>query len=173
MAKTKKKPTPKKLKSVRKPKNDNPPEPPETHDDETGADETGADEESHRRPQPRKKSGKRGIGPLETENETAGASPEKLTDANKPKDKLRGKTGRLPGMEDAEIEELEDQARTYVSARDERMACTETEVEEKTSLLGLMKKYDRKSYRHGEVEIKVVAEEETVKVRIIKEKKQK
>jgi hypothetical protein len=84
--------------------------------------------------------------------------------------KGRGKTKRLPGMEDAEIEELEDAAREYANVRDDRMQLTEQEVEMKQTLLTLMKKHKKETYRHDGVGIRIVHENEKVKVRLIKDK---
>ena len=112
-----------------------------------------------------KKTGKKGIGPLDDE-------ATKLT-ALKPEpssDRKRGKTTRLPGMEDAEIEELEDAAREYANVRDDRISLTREESSMKETLLGLMKKHKKEKYVHDGVEVKLVHEEETVKVRIIKDK---
>lgn len=72
----------------------------------------------------------------------------------------------LPGMEDREITELEESAHAYAAVRDERMYLTAEEVELKVKLLALMKKYEKEKYVHAGVEISVVHEQETVKVRI-------
>jgi hypothetical protein len=108
-----------------------------------------------------KQTGRKGIGPKEDDHK-----PELLSEANK----KRGKTSRLPGMEDPEIEELEDAAREYANIRDDRMKLTSSEVETKDVLLSLMKKHKKESYNHDGVEVKMVHEKETVKVRIKKEK---
>jgi len=116
-----------------------------------------------------KKTGKKGIGPLLVDEEatkSTASKPELLSDANK----KRGKTRRLPGMEDPQIEELEDTAREYVNVRDDRMVLTREESGMKEKLLALMKKHSKRVYHHDGVEIKVVAEEETVKVRVVKDK---
>jgi hypothetical protein len=80
------------------------------------------------------------------------------------------KQQRLPGTEDAEIEELHDAAFEYAGIRDQRMALTPQETGLKQKVLALMKKYKKQTYAHNGVEIEVVAEEETVKVRVKKEK---
>jgi hypothetical protein len=116
-----------------------------------------------------KQTGKRGIGPKEDEEmpKTAAAhKPELLSDANK----KRGKTSRLPGMEDPEIEELEDAAREYANIRDDRMKLTTAEVDTKGTLLALMKKHKKETYNHDGIEVKITHEKESVKVRIKKEK---
>jgi hypothetical protein len=76
----------------------------------------------------------------------------------------------LPGIEDNKIAELEAAALEYADGRDERMEMTKREVELKTRLLGLMHKHHRTSYKCGDIEINVVPKDETVKVRIHKEK---
>lgn len=115
-----------------------------------------------------KRSGKKGIGPLEDGKMAAAEphEPELLSEANK----KRGKTKRLPGLEDSEIEELEDSAREYANLRDDRMNLLKQEVAMKDSLLALMKKHSKRLYKHDGVEVKIVHEEETVRVKILKEK---
>ena len=118
-----------------------------------------------------KKTGRKGIGPLDPEKDfdqpvKKERQPELLSEANK----KRGKTSRLPTMEDSEIEELEDAAREYANVRDDRMNLTREESSMKEQLLALMKKHKKEKYLHDGVEVKLVHEEETVKVRIIKDK---
>ena len=48
------------------------------------------------------------------------------------------KQGRLPGTEDAAIQELEDAADEYMEARDKRLAHLKREVEKKGTILGIM-----------------------------------
>jgi cell shape-determining protein MreC len=83
--------------------------------------------------------------------------------------KDKQESDRLPGMEDAEIEELENLAKQYARIRDKRQALTTQEVDLKDLLLKAMKKNKKTEYSHGKVTIKIVAEEETVKVRIAKD----
>ncbi len=75
----------------------------------------------------------------------------------------------LPGMEDRKIEDLVITARKYADVRDDRQELTLKEVELKNELLGLMKKHRKKEYIFDGIEIRVVAEEETVRVKIKKE----
>lgn len=75
----------------------------------------------------------------------------------------------LPGLEEREIQELEDKAYEYKKIRDKRQDLTRREVEFKTDLLVLMKKYKKRDYDHDGVEIHVVTEQETVKVTIHEE----
>ncbi|HVN82272.1 MAG TPA: hypothetical protein VMW38_25025 [Terriglobia bacterium] len=77
---------------------------------------------------------------------------------------------RLPGMEDPAIEELERLAKLYAKTRDRRQATLEQEVDLKGQLLVAMKKNGKTEYTHGKVSIRIVAEEETVKVKIKKDK---
>ena len=100
-----------------------------------------------------KRTGKSGIGPVD--------EPEKL--------KTPRQT-RLPTMEDAELSDLEDAAREYANVLDDRMHLTRSETDMKDKLLALMKKHSKITYRHDDVEIRVVHTDETVKVKILKDK---
>jgi len=79
---------------------------------------------------------------------------------------------RLPGMEDSAVEELEDAAREYATIRDERQKLTLHESELKAKLLRLMKDGKRSLYERDGVKIELVVEEETVKVRVKKEREE-
>jgi hypothetical protein len=103
-----------------------------------------------------RKSGRRGIGPP-PETDESSETPKKPRQA------------RLPGIEDPEIEELEAAAESYADVRDQRMALTPVEAKHKEDLLALMHKHEKKSYVHGNIDIKVVVESEKVRVRIKKE----
>jgi len=72
----------------------------------------------------------------------------------------------LPGMEDRQISELHDKALQYAEIRDERMRLNGEEVELKTELLGLMKKHKKETYKYNGVEINIVHEEESIRVRV-------
>lgn len=76
---------------------------------------------------------------------------------------------QLPGV-DQEIEELQSKAVEYAAIRDERQALTQREVDLKKDLLALMKKHKKTKYNRGGVSIEIVTEEESVKVRIKKQK---
>jgi hypothetical protein len=125
-------------------------EPDETADEE---------EETSKKRDTRKKSGKRGIGPAETDETTAG-------EAASPK---RGRQARLPEMEDEEIEELEECAERYVELRNKRQQWGAQEIEAKTELLALMKSNGKTTYNHAGCEIDVIVEKEKVRVRFRKE----
>ncbi len=92
---------------------------------------------------------------------------EKKTKKQKPKQES------LPGMEDRKLSELHKLAGEYADARDERMEILKQEVELKGQLLGLMKMYHKETYLCEGVEIRVVHESETVRVKIHKEKEEK
>jgi hypothetical protein len=83
----------------------------------------------------------------------------------------RAKQENLPGMEQREIRALQNAAHEYAEVRDQRMELTADEVKLKGKLLGLMKENKLEKYKYQDVEIRVVHEEETIKVRIIKPKK--
>lgn len=82
-----------------------------------------------------------------------------------------GKQLAIKGTQDPNYPELEEAAESYRDVRDARMELTEKEVVVKDDLLGLMKKHKLKSYRlpHSELVVELVAGEETVKVRKIKD----
>lgn len=88
----------------------------------------------------------------------------------KEKKKAGPKQGRLPGMNDPKLADLEDAAYDYVEIRDRRMALMEQEVPAKARVLAAMHKHGKKTYRCDELEIQLVEEAENVKVRIVKEK---
>lgn len=80
--------------------------------------------------------------------------------------KGRPKQKTLPTMEDRAIQPLQDAAHEYASVRDERMDLNQREHKLKEKVLGLMRKHGKQRYRFQEIDIEVVSEEETVKVRI-------
>ncbi len=101
----------------------------------------------------------------------AAATREKRNAKKKPeivKDQ-RGKTERLPGMQDNILEDLEDAAREYANTRDDRMLLLGKEVELKEELLNLMKKHKKMVYVRDGVEIKIVHEKEAIKVKVKRE----
>jgi hypothetical protein len=136
------------------------------------------------KPVPPKRTGKAGIGPLEhpgdlvqqdetrtaKENATVTSEPVKEEGSSLPEsEKKTPRQRRLPGLEDAKIEELESAAEEYADIRDRRMALTTDEVACKEELLALMKKHGKVSYIHNGYDIKVVVESEKLKVKIKKE----
>lgn len=90
---------------------------------------------------------------------------EMLTD---PEEK-KPKQARLPQMEDPKIEELEHVAESYAEIRDQRLALTPQEKKLKDDLLAAMKRNGKETYKRDGIEIRVVHEQETVKVKIKKE----
>ncbi len=106
-----------------------------------------------------KQTGRKGIGPKEDDHK-----PELLSEANK---KTTKRQKELPGMEDKHLEDLESAAMDYAEVRDKRMALTPKEKSLKDLLLTLMKRHSKTIYRVEEMEIKVVAKDETVKVKML------
>lgn len=92
--------------------------------------------------------------------------------AGKSKASKKPKDVALPGMEDSAIKPIEDAANEYVDVRDERMQLTESEVALKEKLLKLMHQHGKTVYKRGDIEIRVVPADETVKVRIRKAKEE-
>lgn len=81
----------------------------------------------------------------------------------------KGKQEALPGMEDSKLKDLCDRAEEYAEIRDKRQDLTRRESELKSDLLSLMKKHRKKDYVFDGIEIHVVMEEETVKVKVSKD----
>lgn len=84
--------------------------------------------------------------------------------------KKKAKQADLPGMENREIKELNDAAEEYASIRDERQQLTVQEIGLKAKVLGLMHKRKMNDYVFNGIEIHVIMEEETVKVKVPKKK---
>lgn len=84
--------------------------------------------------------------------------------AKKPRQK------RLPGMADAKIEALQSTALDYAEIRDQRIELIKQEAPLKERLIKLMHKYNKTEYVFQGVSVKLVAEEENVKVKIQKPK---
>lgn len=59
----------------------------------------------------------------------------------------RGRQKDLPGIERKTIEEVDVAAEAYEAARDERMACSESETVAKQALIAVMQKHKLKVYR--------------------------
>jgi hypothetical protein len=72
-------------------------------------------------------------------------------------------------MEERALKPLEGKAVEYAGIRDQRMKLSITEAALKAELLALMKQAKRREYVHDGIEISVVTEQETVKVRIKRE----
>lgn len=78
------------------------------------------------------------------------------------------KQADLPGMADRKIPELHKAAEEYADVRDRRMELTKEEVAAKEEVLKQMHVHHKEVYKFEDVEIKLVHETETVKVRIKK-----
>lgn len=76
----------------------------------------------------------------------------------------------LPGTEDSKIQALESAAQDYAEIRDQRIELNVDEAKLKQKLLNLMKQHEKTTYKRGGIEIKIVTEDEHVKVRIKKPK---
>ena len=77
---------------------------------------------------------------------------------------------KLPGTEDSKIAPLESAAQEYAELRDQRMELNAEESKLKQKLLNLMKQHGNTTYKRAGIEIKLVTDEETVKVKIRKPK---
>lgn len=82
----------------------------------------------------------------------------------------RPRQQRIPGTEDAKIDALEDAAQDYAAICDQIQLAGTKKRNAKVTMLQLMKKNEKVSYRHDGIEIKVVPEEETIRVRVGKSK---
>ena len=82
----------------------------------------------------------------------------------------KGKQADLPGMENREVKELNEAALEYAEIRDQRQQLTLQEVGLKAKVLNLMHKRKMSDYVFEGIEIHVVLEEETVKVKVPKKK---
>jgi hypothetical protein len=89
------------------------------------------------------------------------ANKEKKLRVKQPKPKQAS----LPTMEDRRIPDLHSAAERYVEGRDERMAQTKLEVELKTKLIAKMHEHQKTTYLCDDIEIKLMPEGETVKVK--------
>jgi len=85
-------------------------------------------------------------------------------------EKREPRQARIPGTEDAMIKELQVAAEEYAEKRDARQAMLADEVALKGELLALMKKHKKEHYEYQGVEVTLVHEEESVKVKIHKVK---
>jgi hypothetical protein len=72
----------------------------------------------------------------------------------------------LPGMSDTKIATIETLALDYVELRDERMEIGKQEVELKEKLIQAMHKAGKTEYKRAGITVKLVVEEEGVKVRV-------
>ena len=108
---------------------------------------------------PPKRTGKRMPPPEDPDEQTIGS----VMAGEAPKQK------RLPTMEDNKLDDLEAAAENYADIRDRRMALTEQEVDLKAGLLKIMKDRGKATYKRDGIECRIVAKDETVRVKIKKE----
>src|SRR6266478_6507847 len=87
-------------------------------------------------------------------------------------DSIRNKKRRiprqevLPGVGDVKIAAIENAALDYAEIRDQRQELTTQEVDLKKKLLDLMHAKDLKEYKRNGISVKVILEQENVKVRV-------
>jgi hypothetical protein len=84
----------------------------------------------------------------------------------------RARQEELPGMENKEIKELQNAAIDYAEIRDERIELNQRESKLKQKVLNFMHIHKLTIYKYEDVEVRVVIEEETVKVKIKKPKEE-
>jgi hypothetical protein len=72
----------------------------------------------------------------------------------------------LPGVGDAKIQAIENAAYDYAELRDQRQELTRQEVDLKKKLIDLMHKKELTEYKRNGITVKLVVEEESVKVRV-------
>lgn len=73
---------------------------------------------------------------------------------------------QLPGIEDKKIAAIENAALDYAEIRDQRQDLTTQEVELKKKLIKLMHAKELQEYKRNGISVKLVLEEESVKVRV-------
>lgn len=76
---------------------------------------------------------------------------------------------RLPGLEDARIEELETLAEDYKKWQKKRMSALAKEVEIKDKIMGVLKGQKKKHYRYEDLEIEIIATKEKLKIKGVKD----
>lgn len=82
-----------------------------------------------------------------------------------PKRKIPRQTP-LPGIGDEKINAIENAALDYAEIRDQRQALTQQEVDLKEQLLDLMHAKKLTEYKRNGISVKVVLEQDNVKVRV-------
>ena len=95
------------------------------------------------------------------------ATKKKAKKASKPAKKRRiPRQEVLPGVGDVKIAAIENAALDYAEIRDQRQELTKKEVDLKQRLLELMHAKDITEYKRNGISVKVVLEQENVKVRV-------
>jgi hypothetical protein len=97
-----------------------------------------------------------------------GGAPESREVAPPRRGRPRPRQPDLPGTEDRRLQPLDDIAAAYVDVRDRRIDLNREEAELKASALELMHRFDKTIYKHDGIEIRLVAGEEDVKVKVRK-----
>jgi hypothetical protein len=97
-----------------------------------------------------------------------GAAPESREVAPPRRGRNRPRQPDLPGTEDRRLQPLDDIAAAYADVRDRRIDLNREEAELKASALELMHRFDKTIYKHDGIEIRLVAGEEDVKVKVRK-----
>ena len=97
----------------------------------------------------------------------------RATSATKPRAKRVNGRGRprqpdLPGTDDRRLQPLDDVAAAYAEVRDRRIDLKSEEDELKARALALMHQFKKTIYKHDGIEIRLVAGEEDVKVKVRK-----
>jgi hypothetical protein len=95
-----------------------------------------------------------------------GAAPESREVAPPRRGRGRPRQPDLPGTEDRRLQPLDDVAAAYADVRDRRIDLNREEAELKASALELMHRFDKTIYKHDGIEIRLVAGEEDVKVKV-------
>lgn len=72
----------------------------------------------------------------------------------------------IPGVGDEKIAAIENAALDYAEIRDQRQELNKQEVDLKTKLIELMHKKEITEYKRNGISVKLVVEEESVKVRV-------
>ncbi len=86
--------------------------------------------------------------------------------AEQPKKRRIPRQEVLPGVGDVKIAAIENAALDYAEIRDQRQELTTQEVDLKKKLLDLMHAKDLKEYKRNGISVKVILEQENVKVRV-------
>lgn len=97
-----------------------------------------------------------------------GGLPESREVAPPRRGRARPRQPDLPGTEDRRLQPLDDIAAAYADVRDRRIDLNREEAELKASALELMHRFNKTIYKHDGIEIRLVAGEEDVKVKVRK-----
>ncbi len=84
------------------------------------------------------------------------------------KKNARARQSSIPGTERKVHKDVRAAAEQYVEARDERMECTEIEVDKKAALIKAMRKHDLTEYVDEDAELIVTLTEGEAKIKVRK-----